>query len=338
MLADVSAVLGSMDIVFGEVDRMSNLDVAQKQLDAYNAQDLETYVSYFAPDCVISGLNGTPTETSRDAIKARYAKAFAQFPQNKAELKNRIAVGNTVVDHELVIRCPRRRAIRDHRHLHLQGRADQPRRFRKVGSCRFAVLPRRTSSPQASPSARRMRNGLSATIAKYPPGRQASAVISLLWKGQEQEGWVSHPMVESIAKMLSMPFIRVLEVATFYTMFNLEPVGHLSGSGLHHHALAGCAAPMRWWRPCKKHIHPHEKTVSADGKFSWMEVECLGACVNAPMLQIGSDFYEDIDGPITEQLIADLRAGKAIKPGSAEQPQLVRAGRRGAEPDRSLAL
>ena len=85
---------------------MSNLDIAQKQLDAYNAQDLEKYVSYFTEDCIVSGLNGTPTETSRDAIKARYAKAFAQFPQNKAELKNRIVVGNTIVDHELVIRSP----------------------------------------------------------------------------------------------------------------------------------------------------------------------------------------------------------------------------------------
>jgi uncharacterized protein (TIGR02246 family) len=85
---------------------VSNSDIAQAQLDAYNAQDLEKYVTYFAPDCVISGLAGTPTETSRDAIKARYAKAFAQFPQNKAVLKSRIAVGNTVVDHELVIRAP----------------------------------------------------------------------------------------------------------------------------------------------------------------------------------------------------------------------------------------
>ena len=85
---------------------MSNLDVAQKQLDAYNAQDLDTYVTYFTEDCIVSGLNGTATETSRAAIKARYAKAFAQFPQNKAELKNRIVVGNTVVDHELVIRAP----------------------------------------------------------------------------------------------------------------------------------------------------------------------------------------------------------------------------------------
>jgi len=152
-----------------------------------------------------------------------------------------------------------------------------------------------------------------AVIAKYPQGRQASAVISLLWRGQEQEGWVSHPMVESVAKMLSMPFIRVLEVATFYTMFNLEPVGTL---------IQVCTTTPCWLRgsdavvaACKKHIHPHEKTVSADGKFSWMEVECLGACVNAPMLQIGNDFYEDIDGPITERMIADLRAGKPVKPG-----------------------
>jgi uncharacterized protein (TIGR02246 family) len=90
------------------VNTLSSLhvDIAQKQLDAYNAQDLETYVSFFAEDCIVSGLNGTPTETSRDAIKARYAKAFAQFPQNQAILKNRIAVGNTVVDHEKVVRAP----------------------------------------------------------------------------------------------------------------------------------------------------------------------------------------------------------------------------------------
>ena len=85
---------------------MSNVDIASAQLDAYNAQDLEKYVTYFTQDCIVSGLNGAPTETSREAIKARYAKAFAQFPQNKAELLSRIAVGNTVVDHELVIRAP----------------------------------------------------------------------------------------------------------------------------------------------------------------------------------------------------------------------------------------
>jgi NADH-quinone oxidoreductase subunit E len=111
-----------------------------------------------------------------------------------------------------------------------------------------------------------------------------------------------------------MPFIRVLEVATFYTMFNLEPVGT--------YLVQVCTTTPCWLRgsdavvdACKKHIHAHQHTVSADGKFSWMEVECLGACVNAPMLQIGKDFYEDIDGPITERLIADLRAGREIKPG-----------------------
>jgi len=83
-----------------------NIDIAQKQLDAYNAQDLEAYDGFFAPDCVIAPINGQPSETSREALRARYAKAFAQFPQNKAILKNRIAVGNTVVDHEVVIRAP----------------------------------------------------------------------------------------------------------------------------------------------------------------------------------------------------------------------------------------
>jgi len=153
-----------------------------------------------------------------------------------------------------------------------------------------------------------------ATIAKYPPGREASAVIPLLWRGQEQEGWVTHPMIESVARMLSMPFIRVLEVATFYTMFNLEPVGT--------YLVQVCTTTPCWLRgsdavvaACKKHIHPHPHTVSQDGKLSWMEVECLGACVNAPMLQIGKDFYEDIDGPVTEQIIADLRAGNELKPG-----------------------
>ncbi len=87
MLADVSAILGSLDIVFGEVDRVSHLEIAQKQLDAYNAQDLDTYVSFFTEDCVVSNLNGTPTETSRDAIKARYAKAFATYPQNKGGIE-----------------------------------------------------------------------------------------------------------------------------------------------------------------------------------------------------------------------------------------------------------
>ncbi len=111
-------------------------------------------------------------------------------------------------------------------------------------------------------------------IAKYPLGRQASAVIALLWLGQEQEGWVSKPMIEEVGRLLSMPNIRVLEVATFYTMFNLEPVGE--------HLVQVCTTTPCWLRgsddvvaACKKHIAPTQHAVSADGKFSWMEVECL---------------------------------------------------------------
>ena len=153
-----------------------------------------------------------------------------------------------------------------------------------------------------------------AQIAKYPPGRQASAVIPLLWRGQEQEGWVTKPMIEAVALMLDMPYIRVLEVATFYTMFNLHPVGE--------HLVQVCTTTPCWLRgsddvvaACKKHIHPQPHTISEDGKFSWMEVECLGACVNAPMLQIGKVFYEDLDGPKTESLLQALRRGEAPKPG-----------------------
>ena len=151
-------------------------------------------------------------------------------------------------------------------------------------------------------------------IAKYPQGRQASAVIAALWIGQEQEGWVTKPMIEEVGRILSMPYIRVLEVATFYTMFNLEPVGD--------HLVQVCTTTPCWLHgsdhvvaACKKHIAPTPHTVSADGKFSWMEVECLGACVNAPMLQIGKDFYEDLDGPTTEKLLEAFRRGETPKPG-----------------------
>jgi len=150
---------------------------------------------------------------------------------------------------------------------------------------------------------------------KYPPGRQSSAVIPILWRGQEQEGWITKPMIESVAKMLDMPYMRVLEVATFYTMFNLHPVGR--------HLVQVCTTTPCWLRGsadivsvCKKHIHPHPHTVSADGALSWMEVECLGACVNAPMMQVGKDFYEDLDASSTERIIEALRRGETPKPGS----------------------
>src|SRR5215468_6296087 len=163
-----------------------------------------------------------------------------------------------------------------------------------------------------------------AQMKKYPPGRQASAVIPILWRGQEQEGWVTRPMIEEVARMLGMAPVRVLEVATFYTMFNLHPVGE--------HLVQVCTTTPCWLQgsadvvaACKKHIHPNPHTISADGKFSWMEVECLGACVNAPMLQIGKDFYEDLDGPKTEKLLEALRRGEKPKPGS-------QSGRHTSEP------
>ena len=164
-----------------------------------------------------------------------------------------------------------------------------------------------------------------AQMEKYPIGRQASAVIPLLWRGQEQEGWVTKPMIEAVAEMLGMPYIRVLEVATFYTMFNLHLVGD--------HLVQVCTTTPCWLRgsdeviaACKKHIHAQPHTVSADGKFSWMEVECLGACVNAPMLQIGKNFYEDLDGPKTEALLEAFGGGEKPEPG----PQ---NGRYSSEPE-----
>jgi len=162
-------------------------------------------------------------------------------------------------------------------------------------------------------------------IAKYPAGRQASAVIAALWIGQEQEGWVTKPMVEAVARMLDMPFIRVLEVATFYTMFNLEPVGK--------HLVQVCTTTPCWLRgsddvvaACKKHIAEKPHTISKDGKFTWMEAECLGACVNAPMMQIDNDTYEDLDGKRAAEIIEVLRRGGDPKPG----PQ---KGRHSSEPE-----
>lgn len=153
-------------------------------------------------------------------------------------------------------------------------------------------------------------------IAKYPAGKQASAVVPLLWRAQEQNGGhVTEPMMRVIGGMLGMSPIRVLEIATFYTMFNLKPVGQ--------HLLQVCTTTPCWLRgsdavlaACKKHIHPQAETVSADGKLSWMEVECLGACVNAPVVQVADDFFEDLDGARTEALINDLRNGRTPRAGS----------------------
>jgi NADH-quinone oxidoreductase subunit E len=152
-------------------------------------------------------------------------------------------------------------------------------------------------------------------IAKYPEGRQASAVIPLLWKAQEQHhGWLPEPAIRRIAEMLGMPVIRVMEVATFYTMFNLGPVGE------HFVQLCGTTPCMLRGANalkdvCRKVIGD-ERHVTADGKLSWLEVECLGACSNAPMAQINYDYYEDLTPENFEALLEDLRAGRAVKTGS----------------------
>jgi NADH-quinone oxidoreductase subunit E len=153
-------------------------------------------------------------------------------------------------------------------------------------------------------------------MAKYPPGKEASAVLALLWRAQEQEGWVTEPAIRAIADMLSMAYIRALEIATFYTMFQLAPVGktaHLCVCGTTPCMLRGSEALIEI---CKERIaeHPHE--LSQDGRFSWEEVECLGCCSNAPVVQIGKDTFEDLDPELFEKLLYALRQGKPVTPGS----------------------
>ena len=161
-----------------------------------------------------------------------------------------------------------------------------------------------------------------AQIRKYPQGRQASCVIPFLWRGQKQEGWISIPMMEAIARQLEMPYIRVYEVATFYTMFNLEPVGEffVQLCGTTPCMLRGAQALRE---VCKKVIGP-ENVVSEDGKLSWLEVECLGACCNAPMVQVstrdGDHYYEDLTPEIFEALLGKLRRGEEVKIGT-QNPQ-----------------
>lgn len=159
------------------------------------------------------------------------------------------------------------------------------------------------------------------TIAKYPAGKQASAVIPLLWRAQEQnDNWVSKPVIEYVADMLDMSYIRVLEVATFYTMFQLQPVGklaHIQVCGTTPCMLRG-AEDLK--KVCQNKIHHEQHHISEDGKFSWEEVECLGACVNAPMVQIFKDTYEDLTPASFEKLIDDLAAGRKVKVG----PQIDR--------------
>ena len=158
-----------------------------------------------------------------------------------------------------------------------------------------------------------------AQIVKYPEGRQRSAIIPLLWRAQAQAGgWLPEAAIRYVADFLGVPHIRGLEVATFYTMFNLAPVGKV------HVQLCG-TTPCRLRGAdelediCRKRIGDQMR-VTDDGKFSWVEVECLGACVNAPMVQIGDDYYEDLTPETFNNILDQFAAGKTPKPG----PQIDR--------------
>ncbi len=162
-----------------------------------------------------------------------------------------------------------------------------------------------------------------AVIAKYPEGRQASAMLPLLDLAQRQhDNWLPRAAMDYIADMLEVPRMRAYEVATFYTMFNKQPVAE--------HFIQLCTTTPCWLRGsddikkvCHSKLGIHPGQTSADGKFALVEVECLGACVNAPMVQVNDDFYEDLDAPLMEKLIDDLAAGRKPAPGS-------QTGRRGA--------
>ncbi len=162
-------------------------------------------------------------------------------------------------------------------------------------------------------------------LAKYPAGRQASAVMPLLDLAQRQLGWVSPGVIETVAKMLDMAPIRVYEVASFYTMYNTKPVGR--------YLIQVCRTTPCWLRgaddltaACRKKLGIDLKQTTPDGLFTLVEVECLGACCNAPMVQINDDFYEDLTPALLEKVIDDLTAGRQPRPGS-------QSGRQGSCPE-----
>ena len=160
-----------------------------------------------------------------------------------------------------------------------------------------------------------------AHVAKYPPGRQASAVLPLLDLAQRQhDNWLPRAAMDVVADMLGMARIRVYEVATFYSMLNLKPVGR--------HFFQICTTTPCWLggsdavvEACRRTLGIGIGETTPDGQFTLAEVECLGACVNAPIIQVNDDFYEDLDGPATEALIDACRRGQPPKPGSVKGRQ-----------------
>ncbi len=159
-------------------------------------------------------------------------------------------------------------------------------------------------------------------IGKYPDGRQASAVMPLLDLAQRQgDGWLPTAAIEYVAAYLDMPFMRVFEVVSFYTMYNLEPVGKTR--------VQVCTTTPCWLRgsdavvaTCKRKLGIGIGETTADGKFSLTEVECLGACVNAPVIQVDDDYFEDVDGETAEALIDALQRGARPKPGPMNGRQM----------------
>ena len=163
-------------------------------------------------------------------------------------------------------------------------------------------------------------------IGKYPKEKKASAVIALLYLVQEQnDNWIPLAAIKVVAEILNMPYIKVYEVATFYTMYNLAPVGK--------YFFQVCTTTPCMIRGayklvdvCKKKISENENEISKDEKLSWVEVECLGACVNAPMVQINNDYFEDLDEKKLEKIIETIKKDQIIEPGSYK-------GRKSAEPE-----
>ncbi len=154
-----------------------------------------------------------------------------------------------------------------------------------------------------------------AQLSKYPKGRQASAIIPLLWRAQEQEGWLTQAAIEYVANMLDMAYIRALEVASFYFMFQLNPVGsvaHIQVCGTTSCMICGSEDLIA---VCQSRIAPSPHQLSSDGQLSWEEVECLGSCANAPIVQIGKDYYEDLNNERFNSIIDALLSGDVPTPG-----------------------
>jgi NADH-quinone oxidoreductase subunit E len=156
-----------------------------------------------------------------------------------------------------------------------------------------------------------------ATIAMYPEGKQASVVIPLLWRAQEQHhNWLPEPAIRVVADMLGMAHIRVYEIATFYTMFQLSPVGRKAHIQVCHTTPCMLRGADELKEVCQRRIHHEPHHLSVDGDFSWEPVECLGSCANAPMVQIFKDTYEDLTPESFEKLLDAFKDGKPPKPGS----------------------